>query len=249
MEEKEKEAINPKKDLEKSHKSQSDLTSHEKESKKSSDKNLFGTIVVFVVILIIIFSLRAVMKPEEPKTIDELHLLNIQGELRPSQGYMYGGYSFVNVSYFWYTQMKSQGGTTLYTLDFRYGPKQVEDIVIKGRLDAALFDSATEYHITFNPVGFDGDFTYVTLAVSDFNQNMVKVFKKKPIAACDRNETDACRGRPIINCDSPGVVFYVQEAEETKVLIEDNCIMVKGTGFDLVRGVDKLLFELYGIKE
>jgi len=79
---------------------------------------------------------------------------------------------------------------------------------------------------------------------------MVNVFFKKPIAACDKNGTLACRGRPIITCDNTDdLVLYVKEANISKVYYDDNCIVVEGSGFELVKGVDRILYDLYDIIE
>ncbi|HLC96458.1 MAG TPA: hypothetical protein VJH97_04000 [Candidatus Nanoarchaeia archaeon] len=220
----------------------------EESEKKISDKVLIFTILLIVLLLVVVFSIQFFVKQETPLTIDDLHALNLQGKLSQDQGYVQNGYSFVNVDGFWYTEFNSQSAKNIYSLNFRYGPREVADVPFEGRLNATLFNDAPSYHVTFNPTGFDGDFTYVTLAVSDLNENMIKVFQKIPIAACDRNETYACSNRPIVTCNSSSVVFYMMEALEPSVVIDDNCIMLKGTGLDLVKSVDKLLFTFYNIQ-
>ena len=186
---------------------------------------------------------------EQPKTIEDLHLLNIQGKLKPEQGYLYkDAYSFVNVDGFWYTQLTSHTGKSLYNMNLRYSPRDLEDIHILGYMDTDLFNNATEYYVTFNPTG--EDFSHVALAVADFNQHMVNVFGKKPIAACDKNETSACEDRPIITCQNTDkVVLYIKEANESLVKYDDNCIIVEGNGFDLVKGVDRVLYNFYDIMD
>ncbi|MFH1642918.1 MAG: hypothetical protein ABIC04_08550 [Nanoarchaeota archaeon] len=214
--------------------------------KKKSDKILLVTISIIFIILISILSIKYFYKPETSNTIDELHQLNLEGKLDPMKGYMYNGYSFVNVDGFWFTEMKSQSGRTLYSLDFRFGPKEVTEVEVRGKLNIELFDSANDYYITYNPVG--QDFRYEVLAVGDINQHMLKVFKKNPIAACDRNETGACKVRPIIKCDNTDkLVFYINKSTETSVEFKDNCIVINGDELDLVKAVDKLLYLLYNI--
>ncbi len=220
----------------------------EKTTSKVSDKILIASIVVLVLLFISVFYIARVSK-EQPKTIEDMHRLNIQGKLKPEQGYMYkGAYSFVNLDDFWYTRLTSPSGKSLYGMSFRYSPRDLEDISISGYLDIELFNNATDYYYTFNPVG-EG-FSHVLLAVSDFGQHMVKVFNKMPIAACDRNETDACEDVPIITCDNTDkIVLYVKKADETVVRYDGNCIIVEGKEFGLVRGVDRILLQLYEIME
>jgi hypothetical protein len=213
---------------------------------KSSDKILIIGIVFLILLFFAIFFISRLTK-EQPKTIEDLHKLNIQGKLKPEQGYLYkNAYSFVNLGGFWYTQLTSTSGRRLYNMALRYGPRDLENIKIYGFLNTTLFNNATSYYVTFNPTG--NDFSHVALAISDFNQHMVKVFGKKPVAACDKNETAACEDRPIITCDNTDkVVLYVKEANESLVRYDGNCIIVEGNGFDLVKGVDRILLNFYNI--
>ena len=219
-----------------------------KEVKLKSDKVLIIGTLVLVLVFAAIFGSRY-LDQELPETIDELHELNLKGKLNPEQGYLYNDvYSFVKFDDLWYTQLMSPKGTRLYNIQFRYGPGELEDIKIGGSLNIGLLDTATEYYVTFNPLG--NNFSGVALAVSDFNQHMTNIFFKKPIAACDKNETLACRDRPIITCDNTeGLVLYVKEANSSKVYFDDNCIVVEGSGLELVRGIDRILLWFYDIME
>ena len=220
---------------------------HEKESKKS-DKVLIFLILGLILIIAAFFSFRFFMQ-ELPETLDEYHLLNLKGKLDPDLGYLYNDvYSFIFFDDLWYTQLKSPGGTRLYNMALRYGPRDLEDIRINGKLDLDLFNDAVDYYVTFNPVG--NDFSHVALAVGDFNTHMTNIFFKSPIPACDRNETADCSVLPIITCDNTDkVVLYVKEANETNVYYDDNCIVIEGSGFELVKGVDRVLLNLYDIME
>ena len=66
-----------------------------KETKLKSDKVLIIGVILIILLFIIVFGLNYFTK-EQPKTIDELHALNLKGKLKPEQGYLYNGvYSFV----------------------------------------------------------------------------------------------------------------------------------------------------------
>jgi len=128
----------------------------------------------------------------------------------------------------------------------RYSPADLKNITIEGQLDANLFDNETQFYVTFNPTG--KSLPHVSLAVADFDTHMTKVFGKSPVAACDRNETEACAARPIVTCSSTGdLVFYVRESDRLRVYYNSNCIVIEGSGFDLVRGADRVLYNLYDI--
>ncbi|MBI2208403.1 hypothetical protein HYU50_02810 [Candidatus Woesearchaeota archaeon] len=219
-----------------------------KEAKFKSDKILIIGAVLLMLLFAVVFGIR-LFTQEQPKTIDDLHQLNFKGKLKPDQGYLYKDvYSFVKFEDLWYIQLVSPQKTRLYNVQFRYGPKEVEDIKISGALDFNLFNNATDYYVTFDPTG--KDFSRVALAVADFERHMADIFFKQPIAACDRNETFACRDRPIITCDNTDkFVLYVKEANESKVSFDRNCIIVEGNGFDLVRGIDRVLYVFYEIME
>jgi hypothetical protein len=224
-----------------------------KEIKLKSDKVLLIGIVIIIVAFIAVLSIFYLHK-DRPQTIDDLHKLNFEEKLKPDQGYIYEKiYSFVKYDNLWYAQLVSPQGSRFYNIQFRYGPKDVDSIYVQGSLDTALFNNATEYYVTFNPTGnYDpknnGSFSPVVLALGDFNQQMTKVFLKKAIAACDRNETRACKDMPIITCDNTDKpVLYIKESDQLGVIFNSNCITIEGTGFDLVKGVDRVLYNFYGI--
>ena len=244
--EKQKEKLAPDVQESDKKKDESNKQDSNEEQKLSSEKTLIIGVSVIIIILISILAYSYFNRPQ-PKTLEDLHILNLQGKLKPSQGYIYKGvYSFVTLDDLWYTQLASPKGTKLYSLALRYSPKDLKDIVIEGKLNKEFFDSQSEYYVTFNPVG--KDFSYVGLAVADFNTHMSKVFEKRPIAACDRNETEPCKARPIVTCgDSGKLVLYVKESPRFRTYYSNNCIVVEGNGLDLVKGVDRILYSLYNI--
>ncbi|MBI2652997.1 hypothetical protein HYX00_06025 [Candidatus Woesearchaeota archaeon] len=220
----------------------------EEPSKKSSERILIISVAIVILLLISILAFSIFNKPQ-PKTLEDLHILNLKGKLRPSQGYLYKGvYSFVTLDNLWYTQLSSPKGIKIYSLALRYSPKDLKDVVIEGKLNTELFNNQSEFFVAFNPTG--KEFSYVGLAVADFNTHMAKVFEKKPIAACDRNETESCKTRPIVTCDDTDkLVLYIKESDRFRTYYNNNCIVVEGNGFDLVKGVDRVLYNLYNIME
>ncbi|MBI2107796.1 hypothetical protein HYU10_04035 [Candidatus Woesearchaeota archaeon] len=216
------------------------------EQGKGSDKALLTSIAIVIVLFAAIFSFSYFK--DEPKTIEELHAANFKNKLRPEQGYVYKGiYSFINLDGFWFTQIKSQTGKTIYDLSMRYSPRELENISLNGALNDTLFNEAKEYYVTFNPNG--SDFSHIAVAAGDFNTHMLNAFAKAPIAACDRNDSDACAGRPVITCENTKdmIVLYIKEDEDFGVNYDGNCILVEGNGFDVVRGVDRILYNFYGM--
>ena len=181
--------------------------------------------------------------------MEDLHILNLKGKLKPEQGYVYKGvYSFVTLDNLWYTQLTSSKGTKIFSLALRYSPRDLENITIEGNLNGEFFNNKSEFYYTFNATG--NQFSYVALAVADFSTHMAKVFEKVPIAACDRNETEPCKTIPIVTCeDADKLVLYIKESEKFRTYYNNNCIVVEGSGFGLVRGVDRVLYNLYKMME
>ena len=231
-----------------------ELEDHEKippkdsQKKKGSDKALVYVIIFLIVIVILFFIGVNILKKPDVKTVDDLNNLNIEGKLDSEDGYLYNNvYSFIKLGGLWYTQLNAPSGNAEYNIPFHFGPREVEDLRIFGKLDETFTD-AEEVYITFNPLG--NDLTHVALAVGEFDQSLITAFGKKPIAACDKNETEACKIRPIVTCkDEDKAVVYFKELPETKVTLNGNCIIFQGTGLEIVRAVDRLLLKWYGVME
>lgn len=216
--------------------------------KKRSDKVFVITIAIILIVLIAFFSFTYFIKKNAYTTVDDVNKLNIEGKLKPDEGYVYKGvYSFIKIGGLWYTQLKTPTGITEYNVPFHFGPRDAEGVKITGSI-SDKFASSTDVYITFNPLG--NDLTNVALAVGEFDQSIVTAFGKKPVAACDRNETDACHIRPIITCENKeDAIVYFKEDNETKVSLEGNCIVIQGKGSEIVRATDRLLLRWYQIMD
>ena len=91
-------------------------------------------------------------------------------------------------------------------------------------------------------------FFYLVFIEPSIEARNAKVFEKTPVAACDRNETEACKTRPIVTCSDYGkLVLYIKESDKFRAYYNNNCIVVEGKGVDLVKGVDRVLYNLYNI--
>lgn len=212
---------------------------------KSSQILLLAAVSGIVVVIGVFFLLQYV-KPEAPKTIDELHQLNIDGKLPDEQGLVYRGFSFVYLNGLWHTQSIGPNTSNVYSLYFHYPPTDLEGIPVEGSLNKTLFDAYPGVYVTFNPIGTN--LQYVALAISKFDQTLTKAFGKLPVAACDRNETEACKTRPIITCNNTRrPVLFIDQQDDPNVIFRDNCIIVQGTDDTIVKAMERLLYILYGI--
>ncbi len=205
---------------------------------------------VFLVIIILAFASIAVYKyatssQNRPLTIEDLHELNLKGKLPPEKGYITNGFSFVLFDRLWYT--KIEAGDNLYQIPLHFGPNDVKNVVINGNGVDKEFNNGTDVYLVVNPLSPDSK--YIALATSELAQNMITAIKRRPVGACDRNETSMCIDRPIItDCEKSGkpVVYLIQE-NGPAIDFKGNCVILRGVQSDLVKAVDRLLMKWYNI--
>jgi hypothetical protein len=212
------------------------------EARETDLKMVIGAIAFIIIgVAIFVFIGSAVNVP--PPTVEQLHEMNLKGELDIEEGYLYNGFSFVKHEDLWHTQLKD--GQRLYSLTLRYGPKEVETIPIGGPLNESFFSDPYVF-ITFDPLREKQK--YVGLAAAELSLSLSTAINKQPLAACTVNETDACKERPIITCEgAERAVILLDEKGPAKVSFEGNCIRVQGSGFDLLKAENRLLYQWYGI--
>ncbi len=228
---------------------QDELKEAPKEKKKkvlvaaAGDRNFY--LIVSIVAFLFIALLLAVLflKDKTPVTLDDYHDLNLRGKLDPDEGYTYNGFSFVKVRDTWYTRLKRENTNQSYHLEVRYGPRDIEEVQLTGDYTYLLTFNTT--FITFDPTG--KDFPHVALAAADISTNLVRVFNTTPFAACSKNETAVCANRPIVQCKQGTPVIFIREDPVPAVVAKGTCITVQGSGFDLVKAANRLLFAWYGI--
>ena len=94
-----------------------------------------------------------------------------------------------------------------------------------------------------------GSQQFTALAVSEFVEILSKVKNYPMEGACTKNETSACINRPIINCNDRGdfLTFYFKESNETKISVNNNCIMIEGMNESLIQATDKTIYSFLNI--
>lgn len=201
------------------------------ELKKSSDKDT-KKLVILILSLLALFAITFIISkyfytyrstPEYPQ-------------------YTYNGFKFVKIAGLWHTQW--QQDDRLYNVHLRYGPKESEDIPYYEQ-DTSFTPTGTIY-ITFYPL--ESNLAYIALASTELSLSLANTFNITPIAACYKNETEACKTRPIITCENTDdAVIYIKEAEQPSITAKGNCLIIQGYKEDLVRAADKVLWIWYGI--
>jgi hypothetical protein len=178
-------------------------------------------------------------------TIDDLHGQNLKGELDTENAYIYNGFSFVQADGLWWTERNI--GERLFKIPFHFGPRDVDTIPITGELNDT-FDDGEIVYFAIDPAVAN---KYYSLALGELGLNMVQAINRKPEAACTA-EDPVCIDREILNCENtkgkPVIELDLAEpGEEPMVELSGTCIRVFGDGEDIVKSVDRLLFQWYQI--
>ncbi|MBS3147496.1 hypothetical protein J4219_01280 [Candidatus Woesearchaeota archaeon] len=154
----------------------------------------------------------------------------------------YNYFTFTEVGGLWETNIDLDN--QLYSAIFRYNPKQVEDVYITGNFTGFKKDPI---YITFDPDSDKKEFPYLALATTELSLHLIRALNFSVEAACTKNLTDACIDRPIVTCDSNESVIYLLAKAPTQITLDKNCATLSGEGLDLLKSVDRLLFQWYKI--
>lgn len=238
-----------------------------------SDYKLLGVIVgVVLVVLIMILAIPHFFK-EIPKTINELHQDVLDGK-ENENNYLYNQYSFVRIGsdttgYMWYTQILNPSTKIKYDIPLHYGPKEIEDIPVNG--DITIFlqimynynNTLSEYsefninetqfpniaYFSFDPNSNNLDL--INLAHHEIRTNMLQVLDVRLLPACTTDQNEACKKIAVLTCENktlPIIVFNdVNATTSPSIEINNNCVTINGYGKGIVKGVDRLLYKMYGI--
>ena len=209
-------------------------------------KNLL--IMIAIVVGIFVFTIAGFKLYDHFTTaavidIDQLHKDNLVGDLNKEEGYIYNGYSFVKADGLWWTESNKFG--TLLKIPLHFGPKEVEQIKVEGGL-RPLINKGDAIYITIDPLVSD---KYYTLGVSELSFNVAKGMDRIPNGACTE-ESIYCENRTIVSCENNPKNLPLIELElknETSVVLSGTCIKISGYGYDLVKAVDRVLYQWYGI--
>lgn len=193
--------------------------------KKESNKFLLYFVVFVIAIFIVFFvSFKFFSGEEDYETLD------------------YNFFEFVKIDNIWYTEW--QKDETVYTVSMRNHPSEVEHVPVEGSLDESF--NQPEVYVSFHPQ--KGNFTVLSLAAGELSLSMFRALGVKPVAACMVADNETCSEQPIASCadeDTP-VIQLVNEGSAA-VILEGDCIQLQGEGMDLLKSVDRLLYQWYGI--
>lgn len=202
-------------------------TDAEQKRARKNNRVLLYTIAGVILLLLILLFIRPLLPSENPKEV-----------------VTYNGYEFTKPEgdIMWYTPW--QRGDVSMIIPFRNNPYQVQNITVQGTINDS-FDKGVVF-LTHDP-GLD-NLSFVAIAAANTREAFVKAFDILPVAACTKNETTACFDRDIITCDNKTqAVIYFKQANETKIIFDDNCITIQGKEYELLRATDRLLLQWFRI--
>lgn len=229
-------------------KEQTELTQEESPhfSIKEDGRSILIMVAVLVGIFILFFAgskLYNYFTAASVVNIDDLHKDNLNGKLDEEEGYIYEGFSFIKADGLWWTEVKVPD--RLLKIPLHFGPRDLEEVKVTGSLNPE-FNLGSDVFIAINPLVMD---KYYTLAISELSFNIVQGLNKNPVGSCT-SENYACDNRTIISCaNNPDnmPVIELDLNETSKIELNGNCIMIAGNGLDLVKAVDRLLYQWYGV--
>ncbi len=177
-----------------------------------------------------------------------LFLIGIRPLLPEEQGktITYHNFLFEEIEGNWFFDWQREN--VLYTVSLRYNPYDVENLTIRGVLNQS-FNTRKNIYVTFDPELGESTKNFTTLALSatELTQSMAKVLGFKPLSACTRNSTN-CPEVDIVTCETKNVsVIYLTDVGEPGIVLNQNCITLRGEGFGLLKSVDRLLYQWYGV--
>ena len=201
---------------------------HRKPKKDSFYYIIYGVFIVIVIFLILAFGPKFLHKESE-------------------DNYNYHGFEFVKANNMYQTQIQLQGQEeNLYTLEFRYGPRELEDVPIIGEPNYFLRPDAL--YVAFDAT--DEDLSTLGVASADIQMNLARVLRKKLVAACTNNKSADCVGIPIKNCTNTlSPVIIVRHDPMVSVEQNGSCLIVQGPGLNVTKAANRLVYYFYGIMD
>lgn len=139
----------------------------------------------------------------------------------------YNGYKFFNKNGFWITVIGD------YTFMFTYNPEQVEKI-------SSEVDYVNKY--SGKPL-----YLYSENYIADVEiyRNLGQIVQRFQ-GAC-LNETNCKEDYPIKDCSNNFII--IREANESKIIQEENCVFIEGSYDNLPQITDEFLFKILNIEK
>ena len=220
--------------------------------KEESNKTLFITIAVVIGVFAILFASfygYNSLTGDVVLDMQGLHEANLQGDLDEESGYMYNEFSFVFVDGLWWTDIitHNQNIEEKVRIPLHFGPRDFDEVKLSGSTSDE-FNKGIDVYMAIDPAVRD---KYYSLAISELVFNMAKGIDRRPIGACTIEDIE-CYDRPIISCENnpdnlPVIELVVDFDVNSTIELDGTCMKITGNGYGLVKAVDRLLLQWYGV--
>lgn len=223
------------------------------DTSKNDNKVIFFSLLILVGTFILIFVGLNIysnyVAVPDVIDIDELHQVNLAGELGNETAYTHNGFSFVKADGLWWTEVVTiiNEEKTLVKMPLHYGPRDLVNVTISGELTDD-FNKGKYVYISIDPSVIN---KYYTLGLAELSANLAKGIQRSPVGSCIVNDS-ACIDRDIVSCDNnpknlPTIEFVESQEIESQVELLGNCIKITGKDQGIVKAVDHLILSWYGM--
>jgi len=217
-----------------------------KKIEKNNNSFVVWLIAVVIVSVVVFFVARAAFQSERSGSVpssEKIILDNIDQE----DAFMYNGLPFRKEGGYWKTEIQIEG--VVYEIVREYSPREVEDldIVYNRNNFSDLLRKYRRVYFSFDPDAQGANYA-ATVGVS-MARSLKEVYGVNMIPACVVNST-ICQDRPIVSCNSTEYpVIQVIPENQTSIVYDNNCLDLRGSGDELIRAGDKVIYGWYGITE
>lgn len=189
----------------------------------------FGLAVITAVILLLLFSGTYWLLAPKQKS---------------PEIFTYNHFTFTKSGGMWITEW--QRDNKLFSIPLRFHPGMVKNVSVSGSIPSL----PSKIIVSFDSEA--GEQRFVALAAGELGFSVGQALNIPLEAACSSN-VSGCESRRILSCDTPheksSTLIFLKEEENTSITVKDNCVLVAGNNFELIKAVDRLLYYWYGMME
>ncbi|MGM5488913.1 MAG: hypothetical protein ACQESG_08290 [Nanobdellota archaeon] len=172
--------------------------------------------------------------------------LDLNQEEQTVREHQYNGFNVLNISDRWFTTVQVEGKNRSHTIEMHYGPMEVDEITMDPQVIPTILQ-ANKVYLTVDP---DAS-SHSVIAMVEVGKFLGQTydFYNIPSEAAFTKENQ--QGRKVITCQNAtpqSIVLDFRVTNQTRVELEQNCILVQGESKDdIIRASNRLGYALAGI--
>lgn len=220
-----------------------------KEDKQNNDKKkstnlLFKTLGLIIIVGVFALFFMLSQSHNQPQ-------VQINQTFHP-ESYRYNGFLFQKGMYAWYSKIKV--GDLIYDVSFVYGPKEVENIPVFGKVNDLIL-KANKLYITTEP-DYPSRVGKAQVEISKITSPRTSNFGMLNIPTINTvtyipEELKNRYNYPEITCKNATLnqtVIYLKIGNKTQIYNDSFCVIVEGLNdTEVVKAADRLVYNLLGI--